>query len=263
MHEYKSQKDFIKTIIINKVLIITIRLLLFISILVIWEILSKRKIINPFIYSSPTRIIKTINNLIIKHNLYIHILTTLKETLIAFFLGIIISYIIAIIFYYFKIIAKIFDPLLTVINSLPKVALGPIIIIITGANTKSVILMALLINLIVNITTIYNGFINIDPIRIKLFNSFKANKLKTLINLVIPSTYNTLISSLKLNIAFSLIGVITGEFLVSKSGLGYLIIYGTQIFDLDLVLSSITVLIVLSYILYKIVIILEHKLIKE
>ena len=149
------------------------------------------------------------------------------------------------------------------INSLPKVALGPLIIIIAGANTKSIIIMALLINLIVSIITIYNGFINIDETRIKLMKSFKATKKQLLIKLVIPSSYKTIISSLKLNISMSLIGVIMGEFLVSKAGIGYLIIYGTQVFNLSLVMAGIFILVIISFILYKLVTFIENKLIKK
>jgi len=148
------------------------------------------------------------------------------------------------------------------LNSLPKVALGPLIIIIFGANTKSVIVMALLINLIISIMTIYNGFLNIDPIRIKLFKTFNVNKIQTLFKLIIPSSYKTIISSLKLNISMSLIGVIMGEFLVSKKGIGYLIINGTQIFNLNLVMLGILLLIIISFILYELISLLEKKLLK-
>ena len=155
------------------------------------------------------------------------------------------------------------DPFLTLINSLPKVALGPILIIWIGANTNSIIVMALLINLIVSIITIYNGFMNIDNNKIKLLKSFGATKWQILKKLVIPSSYNTIISSLKLNISMSLIGVIMGEFLVSKAGLGYLIMYGTQIFNLNLVMTGIFLLLIFSYILYKIISYIEKKVLKN
>ena len=148
------------------------------------------------------------------------------------------------------------------LNSLPKVALGPIIIIWVGANLKSIIVMALLINLIISIITIYNGFIQTDKNKIKLLESFNANKLDIIKKLVIPNSLVTIISSLKLNISMSLIGVIMGEFLVSKSGIGYLIIYGTQIFNLNIVMSGVIILIIISYILYKIISIIENKLLK-
>ncbi len=258
----KEHQNYLKKLQKEKRIIIFFQLLIFISFIIAWQLLSDLKIINPFIFSSPSKIIITIKNLFISYNLMHHILTTLYETLIAFILGISLSFIIAIILYEFKIVNKIIDPYLTMLNSLPKVALGPLIIIIVGANTKSIIVMALLINLIVGIMSIYNGFNNIDSDLVKLFKTFKASKLDTLFKLVIPASYKTIISSLKLNISMTLIGVIMGEFLVSKEGIGYLIIYGTQVFNLSLVMSGILILIIISFILYKIIIKIEKVLIK-
>ena len=178
------------------------------------------------------------------------------------YLGIIIGFVVALLLYQFKFVAKIVDPFLTMLNSLPKVALGPLIIIISGANGKSIIIMALLINLIVSIITIYNGFISTDEYKIKLLKSMGANKLQILTKLVIPQSYETIITSFKLNISLTLIGVIMGEFLVSKQGIGYLIVYGKQVFNLDLVMTGIFILIIISYLLYKIIIVLEKKLLK-
>ena len=192
-----------------------------------------------------------------------HIFVTLEEVLIAFILGIVLGFFVAIILYEFPMLSSIMDPFLTMINSLPKVALGPLIIIIAGANIKSVIIMALLINLIISIITIYNGFINVDKEKLKLIKSFGANKRQILFKLVIPSSYNTIISSMKLCISMSLIGVIMGEFLVSRAGIGYLIIYGTQVFNLSLVMAGILILLIISFLLYKIITLLEKKLIKE
>ena len=145
------------------------------------------------------------------------------------------------------------DPFFTCLNSLPKVALGPMIIIITGANIKSIILMAVLINVIVSTIVITNGFYSTDKLRLKLMKTLGASKYQILKYLVIPSNYKTIISSFKLNVSMSMIGVITGEFLVSQEGIGYLIIYGTQVFNMDLVISGILILLVISFILYKIV----------
>ena len=148
-------------------------------------------------------------------------------------------------------------------NSLPKVALGPMIIILIGANQKSIIIMALLINLILSILNIYNGFLGTDQNRIKLMKSLKATKLKILKYLIIPESLRTIISQLKINISMTLIGVIMGEFLVSKEGIGYLIIYGTQIFNLNLVITGIFLLILLSIILYEGISIIEQKTLKK
>lgn len=258
-----DQLKYLKNIKKNQIFILTTQLTLTILFLTIWQILSHYKIINPFIFSSPLTIIKTIIDLYLNYHLLSHILTTIYETLISFSFGITFGFLIALILYEFKTLAKIIDPFLTILNSLPKVALGPMIIIWTGANTKSIIVMALLINLIISIITIYNGFLHTDISKIKLLKSFGANKIQILTKLVIPGSYNTIISSLKINISMSLIGVITGEFLVSKKGIGYLIIYGTQVFNLKIVISGIIILMFISFILYELIDKLEKILLKN
>lgn len=259
----KEQKYYLKSIKKEKLLVLFTQIILLIILLGSWEILVEKNIINGFIYSSPSRIIKTIYELFITDNLFIHIYVTLKEVIISFILGMIISFILALILYEFKFIAKVIDPFLTMLNSLPKVALGPLIIIIFGANINSVIIMALLISSIVSLITIYNGFNNTDPYRLKLLKSFNASKIQILKTLVIPSSYPTIITSLKLNISLTLIGVIMGEFLVSKEGIGYLIVYGKQVFNLDYVMSGIVLLAIISYIIYKFIISIEYKLLKN
>ncbi len=259
----KEQKYYLKSLKREKLLVVFTQTILLILLLGSWEILVEKNIINGFIYSSPSRIVKTIYELFITNNLFIHIYVTLKEVIISFILGMIISFILALILYEFKFIAKVIDPFLTMLNSLPKVALGPLIIIIFGANINSVIIMALLISSIVSLITIYNGFNNTDPYRLKLLKSFNASKIQILKILVIPSSYPTIITSLKLNISLTLIGVIMGEFLVSKEGIGYLIVYGKQVFNLDYVMSGIVLLAIISYIIYKFIISIEFKLLKN
>ena len=256
----KEQRDFIKKYKLNKLLILFIQVLIIVIFFCTWEYLSNHNIINSFIFSCPTKVIDTIYNLYLDGDLFHHIWVTVYETLIAFCIGLILSIGISILLYLSNRLYKVLDPFLTCLNSLPKVALGPMIIIVTGANTKSIILMAILINLIVSIVVITNGFYSTDKTRLKLMKSFKASKYQILRYLFIPSNYKTIISSFKLSISMSLIGVITGEFLVSKAGLGYLIIYGTQIFNLDLVISGILLLVIISYILYKIVLYIEKLL---
>ena len=258
-----EQKQYLKSLKMTKLKIIFWQVLILIIFLSLWEFLSNKGIISSFIYSSPSHVLKTIMELIKNHNFFIHIYITLKEVFIAFFLGITLGFIIAIILYEFPFLAKVIDPYLTMLNSLPKVALGPLIIILGGANTKSVIIMALLINLIVSIITIYNGFLGTSDYHLKLFKTLNATKMQTLFKLVIPSSYQTIIASFKLCIAQTLVGVIMGEFLVSKQGIGYLIVYGKQVFNLDLVMTGIILLALISYILYKLIIILEKKLLKH
>lgn len=246
----------------DKFLIILSQTVILVFLIIIWQLLADLNLINTFITSSPKDILDTIINLYQSNNLFIHIWVTLYETIISFLLGTILGIIIAIILWYNKFISKVLDPYLTIINSLPKVSLGPILIIWIGANINSIIVMALLISLIVTIITVYNGFNSTDPNKIKLLKSFKATKLQTLKYLILPSNYPTIISSLKINISMSLIGVIMGELLVSKQGIGYLIMYGSQVFNLDLVMTGIIILMILSYLMYIIISKLEKILIK-
>ena len=255
-----EQINYLKKIKKNKRIILLSQIIIVIVFFTLWELFARCNIINSFIFSKPSDIFITIINLIKTGNLFSHIYTTLYEILISFILGITLGFIIAVTLYQYPTLAKIIDPFLTMLNSLPKVALGPLIIIIMGVNIKSVITMALLINLIISIITIYNGFINTDINKLKLLDTFKASKKQKLIKLIIPESYKTIISSLKLNISMSQIGVIMGEFLVSKKGIGYLIIYGTQVFNLNLVMTGILLLVIISFVLYKVVLKIENKL---
>lgn len=257
-HKRIIRKKKIKTLLIH-----LSQIILLIGALVVWELLAKYEVINTFISSSPSRIISTIIKLYNEQNLFNHIWTTVYETIISFGIGTIIGIFIAIILWWNSFIYKVIDPYLTIINSLPKVAIGPIIIIYFGANIKSIIIMALLISVIVTVITVYNGFISTDQNRINLLKSFKATKYQIFKYAILPSSYPTIISSLKINISMTLIGVIMGEFLVSKEGIGYLITYGSQVFNLNLVMSGIIILLIVSYLMYLIVSYMEKILIKK
>lgn len=239
-----------------------IQLLILLIFIIIWELLTRFNIIDSFIFSSPSLIIKTIIKLYNDGILFKHIFTTLNEIIISFILGISLGFIIALIFYLYPFTYKILEPFLTILNSLPKVALGPIILIWFGANTKSIIIMALLINLFISIINIYNGLINYNKEQLKYFQSLKATKLQIVRYLILPNAKKAIISSLKINISMTLIGVIMGELLSSKNGLGYLIIYGTQIFNLNLVMTGIFLVIIISYILYQLICYIEKNLLE-
>lgn len=259
----QEHKEFLKKRKKRKILITLTQLLILILLIIIWELLAKYEIINTFISSSPSKIINTIIDLYKTNNLFKHIWITIYETILSFGLGTILGIIIAVILWWNNFLYKVLDPYLTVINSLPKVALGPIIIIYFGANINSIIIMALLISVIITIITVYNGFTETNINKINLLKSFKATKWQILKMAILPSSYSTIISSLKINISMSLIGVIMGEFLVSKEGIGYLIMYGSQVFNLNLVISGIIILMIVSILMYKIVSYIEKILIKK
>ena len=259
----KEYKDYLKKIKRRNLFIHICRLLILISLIAIWQILADKNIINSFITSSPKKILDTIINLYQTNDLFHHIWVTTYETIISFLLGTILGILLAIILWSNSFLASVLDPYLTIINSLPKVSLGPIIIIWAGANINSIIIMALLISIIITIITVYNGFISTDKNKINLLKSFNATKNQILRYLILPNSYKTIISSLKINISMSLIGVIMGELLVSKEGIGYLIMYGSQVFNLSLVLAGIIILMILSYLMYIAISIIEKILIKN
>ena len=255
----REHKLYLRKKKIRKILVIFTQILLAVLLISIWELLATYKVINTFITSSPSRVLSTIISLYNDNNLFNNIWTTIYETLISFSLGTIIGIITATILWYFNFIYKVLDPYLTILNSLPKIALGPIIIIFFGANINSIIIMALLISVIVTVITVYNGFISTDKNRINLLKSFSATKGQIFKMVILPSSYSTIISSLKINISMTLIGVIMGEFLVSKKGIGYLINYGSQVFNTSLVLAGVILLGILTTILYFIILYIEKK----
>ena len=222
--------------------------------------LSDKGVINSFIFSSPYKVMMSIKGLLVSGELYIHVLTTLKEIMLSFTIGSLLGFVLAVIFYLIPFLKRVMDPYLTLLNSLPKVALGPLLIIWVGANYKSIILMAILISIIVSIQSISIGFKSTNTNRIKLLKSFKATDKDILKYVVIPSNYKIIINSCKINIGLCLIGVIMGEFLTSKAGLGYLILYGSQVFNLNLVMSGIIILLIISVMLYKIITTIEKYL---
>ena len=251
-----ERKKYLRKIKIKKILIFTTQILILVGIISLWEILANKGIIDSFIMSSPSRIVKTFFNLT-QNNLLTHIKTTCIETIIGFVLGTILGSAIAIILWWSDFISKVAQPYLVVLNSLPKIALGPVIIIWVGAGMPAIIVMALMISLIVTILEILNGFLNTDKDLIKMAQTFNASKFQILTKIIIPANKATFFNSLKVNIGLSLVGVISGEFLVSKAGLGYLIVYGGQVFKLDLVMASVIILAVVAGLMYKIVVFLE------
>jgi len=255
----KDQIKYLKKQKRYKYFTILTQLLIFLTFIFTWQILSDKNIINTFITSSPKNIISTLITLYKENNLFLHIYVTLKETLLSFTITTLLSLLISIILYNYKFLSKVLDPYLTILGSLPKVALGPIIIIWIGANTSGIITMAILISIIVSIQSIYNGFIQTDILKIKLLKSYNATKKDILFKLVIPSNKETILNTLKINIQMCLIGVIMGEFLTSKAGIGYLILYGSQVFNLNLVMTGIFILLILSVILYYLLILLTKK----
>lgn len=232
------------------------RIVVVVGFFALWEILADIGIIDSFIMSSPSRIINTILNLTTNGLLH-HLGVTLYETLTGFIVGILLGMILATVLWWSPTASRIFEPILVVLNSLPKIALGPVIIIWVGAGTGAIIFMAIAISLIVTVLELQNGFRSTDPSLIRMAQTFSASRRQIFMYIVFPSNLHTLFNSMKINIGLSLVGVIAGEFLVSKAGLGYLIVYGGQVFQLDLVMSSVIILAIVAAVLYYVVVLLE------
>ena len=241
----------------KKIVILSFQIGILATFLLLWEVLAKFKIIDSFLMSMPSNILYTIKDLFLSGDLFTHIFTTLYETLLGFMIATILGSIIAIFLWCSEYLRKILEPYIVVLNSLPKIALGPIIIVWFGAGTKSIVFMAIIITIIVTIITMENGFLSVDKNKIKLLKTFGANKTQILFKLILPASTKTFVSCLKINVGMSWIGSIMGEYLVSKQGIGYLIVYGGQVFKLDLVMASTVILCLLAGLMYLIVVILE------
>ena len=203
----KEHQEFLKKRRRKKGVILSCQFLIILSFLLIWEIASKTGIINSFLSSSPSQVVTTFTSLLEQNNLWNHVYITVYETLISFVIASVLGFGIATLLWWFPTLAKIVDPYLTILNSLPKVALGPLIIIWIGANMNSIIFMALMISLFITIINIYNGFQSVDYYYITLLKTLNASKSQIFQKLIVPSNKNIIINCLKVNISMSLIGL--------------------------------------------------------
>jgi NitT/TauT family transport system permease protein len=256
----KEHQTYLKQYKIRKVSIAASQISMLVLFFALWEIAAYFKWIDPFIMSQPSRVFKTVMNLTADGSLFTHTGITVFETVVGFLSGTILGTIIAIILWWSDFVAKVLDPYLVVLNALPKTALGPIILVWIGGTTSSIIVMALLVSIVVTILNVYLAFESCDEDKVKLLWTLGATKLQILSKVVLPSSIPSIISVLKINVGLSLVGVIVGEFLVSKAGLGYLIIYGGQVFKMDLVMTSVLILAVAAALMYLSVAWFEKKL---
>ena len=241
----------------KKYMIRTVQVSVVIILLALWEILADIGVIDSFIMSQPSRMVKTLLHLS-ENGLLNHLGVTCAETLVGFLLGTMLGVGLAVLLWWSKTLSCICEPFLVVLNALPKIALGPVFIVWVGAGVQAIIVMALAISLIVTVLEMLNGFLITDEETITMVRTFGADRRQVFTKVVMPSNLHTLFHSMKVNIGLSLVGVIAGEFLVSKAGLGYLIVYGGQVFKLDLVMTSVVILAVVAALLYQSVVIAER-----
>jgi len=258
----KEHQEFLKSVKRKNIMVKVTQLAILAIFFGLWEIAARYKIIDPFLVSQPSRMLKTMLTLNQNGTLLMHIWVTLSETVVGFTLGTVAGMFIAILLWWSDFLSQVAEPYLVVLNSLPKIALGPIFIVWMGNGEAPIITMALAISLIVTIITLATGFKEVDEDKIKLLKTFGATKMQILTKCVLPASVPTIMSAIKINIGLSWVGVITGEFLVSKAGLGYLIVYGGQIFKLDMVMTSVLILSILSALMYVFIVYIEKKLIR-
>ena len=236
------------------------QLSLLVALFGLWELTTASGLSDGFLISSPSRMAATFWQLCRSGEVLVHVGTSCFETAVGFLAGTLLGTAIAVAMWWSDTLSRILDPYLVVLNALPKTALGPIFIVWMGAGMGSIIAMTLAISLIVTILNMYTGFLSTDSEKLRLMRSLGATRGQILWMLVFPANYPTLFSTLKVNVGLSWVGVIMGEFLVSRAGLGYLIVYGSQVFNMDLVMTGVLILALAAVVMYRLVLLLEKLL---
>lgn len=246
-----AQKQYILKYLAKMQRVRIYQIAIFVIFIALWEITTRLNIIDPFVFSSPTRVVKCFITMAEDGSIFYHIGVTLAETFISFFLVIIIGLLMAVLLWWNDSVSKVLDPYLVVLNSLPKSALAPVFIVWLGNNMKTIIVAAVSVAVFGTIITLYTNFTAVEEDKVKLIRTLGGKKKDVLWRVVLPGNIPSIISVMKVNIGLSLVGVIIGEFLAAKAGLGYLIIYGSQVFKLDWVIMSIVILCIMATLLYK------------
>lgn len=246
----EAHKQYLRSLVKYRRKIKFFRILVFVIFLIVWESAADFGLIDAFFFSSPSRIVKWVFSMGKTGELFTHIGITLWETVLSFLFVMLLSVAVASLLWFSKSLAAIFEPTLVILNSLPKSALAPLFIVWLGTGMKTIIVAGISVAVFGSIISIYTQFHQTDPEMAKLIITLGGNKWDIYKRIVLPYCVPTLINSMKVNIGLALVGVVIGEFLAARRGLGYLIIYGTQVFRLDMVISSIIILCVIAYGLY-------------
>jgi NitT/TauT family transport system permease protein len=256
-------KNYLHSLTIEKRWVRFYQVVIFIFFFTGWEISSQQRWIDPLLFSSPSKIWNLFLEKFQDGSLLSNLGVTLTETVFGFILGTLLGTLLAALLWWSPMLSKIIDPYLVILNAMPKVALGPILIVALGPGYLSIIAMGAIISVIITTLVVYTSFKEVDPNYLKVLQTFGANRFQCFKEAILPASFPTIISTLKVNVGLSWVGVIVGEFLVSSRGLGYLIIYGFQVFNFTLVFLSLMVIAVVATIMYQLVELLEKKLIKE
>ncbi|MCI3923042.1 ABC transporter permease [Paenibacillus sp. TRM 82003] len=228
----------------------------------VWELAANLRWVDPMLTSQPSRLLGSFLELALEGSLLRHTWVTSLETFVGIAVSMLLGTLIAVIFWWSSYASKVLEPYVVVLNALPKVALGPIFYIWLG-DTYSIYGMAIAISVVVTIMNVESGFREISRTKLKLMESLGASRYQMLRMVLLPASVPNLLAALKVNVGLTLVGVVMGEFLSSKAGLGYLIIYGGQVFQMDLVMVSIMMLALLSVLLYGLVTMIGHYAMKK
>lgn len=229
------------------------RFLIFVSFILLWEGASYFHLIDSFIFSSPSKVLFCFYQMLIDKSLLAHIGITLFETIVSFVLVILCALAVTILLWFNRKLSETLEPYLVILNSLPKSALAPLLIVWLGASYKTIIVTGMSVAIFGSVLSLYTCFTSVDPEKIKLIYTLGGRKYHVMSKVILPSNIPTLFSVMKVNIGLCLVGVIIGEFIASKSGLGYIIIYSSQIFRLDAMIMSILILCILATGLYSMI----------
>lgn len=239
------------------------QIIIFIAFFSGWELSSRMQWIDPLIFSSPSKIMELFWLKLQDGSLMVNLTVTLSETISGFLLGTLLGTLLAALLWWSPLLSKVLDPYLVILNAMPKVALGPILIVALGPSFTSIMAMGALISIIITTIVVYTSFREVDPNYLKVLQTFGATRLQSFKEAILPASFPVIISTLKVNVGLAWVGVIVGEFLVSSKGLGYMIIYGFQVFNFTLVFLSLLVIAVFATIMYQLVEYLEKKLMKN
>lgn len=253
----KNQLLFLKKQRQHRHFVCSTRIFIFFSFLLLWELTALFGIIDSFIFSSPSKVLLCFWGMVIDKSIFLHVGITLYETLVSFLLVTICSILIATLLWFSRKLLEIAEPFLVVLNSLPKSALAPLLIVWLGATPKTIIVAGMSVAIFGSIMNMATSFREVDPEKIKLVYTFRGTKYQALTKVVIPSCIPAIVSNMKVNIGLCLVGVVIGEFLAARNGLGYLIIYSSQVFKMDWLLMSIVILCVLAMGLYALINLVE------
>lgn len=254
------QEEYIKNHRRHHHLVSLCRFLAFFLFLVLWEVSTDLHWIDAFIFSSPSRILQTMADMSRDLSIFRHTGITLYETLLSFSLVVLVSFLTATVLWFSVTLSEILEPWLVILNSLPKSALAPLLIVWLGANTRTIIVAGMSVAVFGSIISMYTAFRDTDEEKIKLIYTLGGSRLQVLKHVVIPSSLPSIISILKVNIGLCLVGVIIGEFLAAREGLGYLIIYASQIFKLNYLITALIILCIIAFCLYQAIQKLEHQI---